>query len=71
VDPQITMHFHCRRMQRLLASDLLPQRAGQPVKALVHVSFAELCAMDQDSALQDKWIGEYRPGGPPTGPPRR
>jgi hypothetical protein len=47
-------------MRRLLASDLLPQRAGQPVKALVHVTFAELCAMDQDSALQDAWIGEYR-----------
>jgi len=47
-------------MKRLLASDLLPQRAGQPVKALVHVSFAELCAMDTDSALQDMWIAEYR-----------
>ncbi len=29
-------------MRRLLASDLLPQRAGQPVKALVHIYFAEL-----------------------------
>jgi hypothetical protein len=47
-------------MRRLLASDLLPKRAGQPVKALVHVSFAELCAMDTDSALQDMWIAEYR-----------
>jgi Domain of unknown function (DUF222) len=47
-------------MRRLLASDLLPKRAGQPVKALVHISFADLCALDADSALQDKWIGEYR-----------
>ena len=47
-------------MRRLLASDLLPQRAGQPVKALVHVTFADLCEMDQDSVLQDKWIGQYR-----------
>ena len=47
-------------MRRLLASDLLPQRAGQPVKALVHIHFAELLEMDQDSVLQDKWIGEYR-----------
>jgi hypothetical protein len=47
-------------MKRLLASGLLPRRAGQPVKALVHVSFADLCQMDQDSALQDKWIEEYR-----------
>jgi hypothetical protein len=38
-------------MKRLLASDLLPRRAGQPVKALVHIYFAELCEMDQDSAL--------------------
>jgi Domain of unknown function (DUF222) len=47
-------------MRRLLASGLLPQRAGQPVKALVHVYFAELREMDHDSALQDKWIEEYR-----------
>ena len=47
-------------MRRLLASGLLPRRAGQPVKALVHVSFAELCDLDAGSALQDKWIGEYR-----------
>jgi Domain of unknown function (DUF222) len=47
-------------MRRLLASDLLPKRAGQPVKALVHVHFAELLDLDQDSILQDKWICEYR-----------
>jgi Domain of unknown function (DUF222) len=47
-------------MRRLLASDLLPKRAGQPVKALVHVSFADLCAMDEDSALQNQWIAGYR-----------
>ncbi len=47
-------------MRRLLASDLLPQRAGQPVKALVHIYFAELREMDQDGILQDKWITEYR-----------
>jgi hypothetical protein len=47
-------------MRRLLASDLLPQRAGQPVKALAHISFADLCEMDADSALQDKWIAGYR-----------
>jgi Domain of unknown function (DUF222) len=47
-------------MKRLLASDLLPQRAGQPVKALVHIYFAELREMDHDGILQDKWIGEYR-----------
>ena len=47
-------------MRRLLASNLLPKRAGQPVKALVHVSFADLCALDRDSALQEAWITEYR-----------
>ena len=47
-------------MRRLLASDLLPQRAGQPVKALVHIYFAELRDRDQDGILQDKWITEYR-----------
>ncbi len=33
-------------MRRLLASDLLPRRAGQPVKALVHIYFAELRELD-------------------------
>jgi hypothetical protein len=47
-------------MKRLLASDLLPQRAGQPTRALVHIYFAELREMDAGSALQDKWIAEYR-----------
>jgi hypothetical protein len=47
-------------MKRLLASDLLPKRAGQPVKALVHIYFAELCEMDAGSVLQDKWISQYR-----------
>jgi hypothetical protein len=46
-------------MKRLLSSDLLPQRAGQPVKALVHVSFAELCQLDADSRLQQAWAAEY------------
>jgi len=47
-------------MRRLLASDLLPRRAGQPVKALVHIYFAELLELDQDAILQEKWIAEYR-----------
>ena len=47
-------------MKRLLASNLLPRRAGQSVKALVHIYFAELRELDHDSALQDKWIEEYR-----------
>jgi hypothetical protein len=47
-------------MKRLLASGLLPQRAGQPVKALVHVTFADLCDLDVDSKLQEAWIAGYR-----------
>jgi hypothetical protein len=47
-------------MRRLLSSDLLPKRAGQPVKALVHISFADLCQLDADSALQETWIAGYR-----------
>jgi hypothetical protein len=47
-------------MKRLLASDLLPKRTGQPVKALAHVTFADLCRLDGDGVLQRAWIGEYR-----------
>ncbi|HTX28510.1 MAG TPA: DUF222 domain-containing protein [Streptosporangiaceae bacterium] len=47
-------------MRRLLASALLPARAGQPTKALVHIGFPDLRQMDQDSVLQDRWITEYR-----------
>jgi hypothetical protein len=47
-------------MRRLLASNLLPRRAGQPVKALAHIHFTELLAMEQDSVLQDTWITAYR-----------
>ena len=43
-------------MRRLAASGLLPERAGQPVKALVHVSLAELRALDPGSVLQGEWI---------------
>jgi hypothetical protein len=47
-------------MRRLLASGLVPRRAGQPVKALVHVTFADLCRLDGDGVLQQAWITEYR-----------
>jgi Domain of unknown function (DUF222) len=47
-------------MRRLLASDLLPRRAGQPVKALVHIGFADLLDMDSGSVLQEQWIACYR-----------
>jgi hypothetical protein len=45
-------------MRRLVASGLLPGRAGQPVKLWGHVSLAELRALDDGSVLQEQWIGE-------------
>jgi Domain of unknown function (DUF222) len=45
-------------MRRLVASGLLPDRAGQPVRVWAHVSLAELRAMDDGSVLQAEWIGE-------------
>jgi hypothetical protein len=47
-------------MRRLAASDLLPERAGQPVKIWAHVSLAELRAMDDGSVLEGEWIAEMR-----------
>src|SRR5579875_2271314 len=46
--------------RRLLAAGLLPQRAGQPVRAWVHVPLADLLALDAGSALQEEWIGRAR-----------
>jgi len=45
-------------MRRLVASGLLPERAGQPVRVWAHVSLAELRALDDGSVLQGEWIGE-------------
>ena len=47
-------------MRRLTAADLLPERAGQPVKAWAHISLADLMLLDRDSALQDQWTGQVR-----------
>ncbi len=43
-------------MRRLLAAGLLPERAGQPVKAVMHVSLAELRGWDGDSLLEGEWV---------------
>ena len=43
-------------MRRLLAARLLPQRAGAPVTALVHISFADLAGLDGGSVLAQAWI---------------
>ena len=56
----ITMQNHSCRMRRLVASDLLPERAGQPVKAWAHISLADLLLLDADSALQEQWTAQIR-----------
>ena len=45
-------------MRRLVASGLLPERAGQPVRVWAHVSLAELRALDDGSVLAGEWVGE-------------
>ena len=47
-------------MRRLTAGGLLPERAGQPVKAWVHISLADLMLLDGDSALQEEWTEQVR-----------
>ena len=47
-------------MRRLTAAGLLPERAGQPVKAWAHISLADLMLLDGDSALQDEWTKRVR-----------
>ena len=47
-------------MRRLAASGLLPERAGQPVKAWVHISLAGLLAMQGSTALVQAWVTQLR-----------
>src|SRR5689334_5962502 len=47
-------------MRRLVAGGLLPERAGQPVKALVHISLADLIHLNGSAALTDEWIDGVR-----------
>ncbi len=56
----ITRHFHSQRMRRLVAAGLLPERAGQPVKAWVHLSLADLMVLDGSSALLEEWTARVR-----------
>src|ERR1700691_4929908 len=47
-------------MRRLVAANLLPERAGQPVRAWAHITLADLIVLDADSALQKEWIARVR-----------
>jgi hypothetical protein len=51
---------HSDRMRRLVAADLVPERAGQPVKAWVHIALTDLLLLDAGSALQDQWTAQVR-----------
>src|SRR5215472_14564320 len=47
-------------MRRLVAADLVPERAGQPVKIWAHMSLADLLRLDGSSALQEEWTSQVR-----------
>ena len=47
-------------MHRLVAAGLLPERAGQPVKAWVHISLADLMVLEGSSALLEEWTARVR-----------
>ena len=47
-------------MRRLVAADLLPERAGQPVKVVAHISLADLMILEGSSALQEEWTARVR-----------
>jgi hypothetical protein len=47
-------------MRRLVAADLLPERAGQPVRVWAHISLADLLALDGSSLLLEEWIASAR-----------
>ena len=47
-------------LQRLVTAGLLPERAGQPVKAVVHISLADLMVLDGSSALMEEWTSRVR-----------
>jgi hypothetical protein len=47
-------------MRRLIAGGLLPERAGQPIKALVHISLADLVHLNGSAALTDEWVDGIR-----------
>ena len=54
------MQNHSRRMRRLVTAGLLPERAGQPVKAVVHISLADLMRLGGSSALLQEWTVRVR-----------
>ena len=47
-------------MTRLVAAGLVPERAGQPVKMLAHITVAELMLLEGSEALRDEWARRMR-----------
>ncbi len=47
-------------MTRLVAAGLVPQRAGQPVKVLAHVTLADLMLLEGSEKLRDEWARQSR-----------
>jgi hypothetical protein len=46
-------------MLRILGSDLVPKKQGHPVQAIVHVSLADLLALDDGSVMLQEWAARY------------
>ncbi len=46
--------------RRLVAADLLPERAGQPVRVWAHIHLADLLDLDVGSKLQEEWTERVR-----------
>jgi hypothetical protein len=47
-------------MRRLIAADMIPARAGQPVKVLAHIELLDLIELDAGSALIKRWTLRVR-----------
>jgi hypothetical protein len=47
-------------MQRLLASGLLPGRAGQPARVMAHIALGDLMVLEGSSALLAEWTERVR-----------
>ena len=55
-------------MQRLVTANLVPERAGQPVKVWAHITLADLMRLDGSSTCWTNGPPRSAPGGPGTAP---
>ena len=47
-------------MRRLTAAGMVPERAGQPVKVWVHITLAELLALEGSTTVMKEWVAHVR-----------